>query len=58
MLDVGTVHGDLLQQGGTLAPGNSPGLTTITGDYTLAGGVLELELAGLERFLSSRDASS
>ncbi|MEQ8661130.1 MAG: hypothetical protein RLW62_09960, partial [Gammaproteobacteria bacterium] len=49
VLDVGSVHGDLLQQGGTLAPGNSPGLTTITGDYTLAGGVLELELAGLER---------
>jgi len=39
--------GDLVQQGGTLAAGASPGATSITGNYTLeAGGALEVELAG------------
>jgi MYXO-CTERM domain-containing protein len=38
---------DLLQQGGTLAPGNSIGTTDIFGDYTqLEAGVLEIEIAG------------
>lgn len=39
---------DLLQQGGTLAPGNSIGTTEIFGNYTqLAAGALEIEIAGL-----------
>jgi hypothetical protein len=38
--------GALLQQGGTLAPGLSPGLSIINGDYVLDGGLLEIELFG------------
>lgn len=47
MLDVGTLNGNLNMMGGTLAPGNSPGVTTINGDYMLSGGLLDMELAGL-----------
>jgi len=47
LLDVGTLNGDLNMSGGTLAPGNSPGITTINGDYILSGGLLDMELAGL-----------
>jgi T5SS/PEP-CTERM-associated repeat protein len=37
-----------LELGGTLAPGDSPGMTSISGDYTQgAGGVLEIEIAGI-----------
>jgi fibronectin-binding autotransporter adhesin len=36
----------LVQNGGTLAPGNSAGKTTIEGGYTLGGGALEIEIAG------------
>jgi hypothetical protein len=40
--------GELLQQGGTLAPGFSPGQATINGDYNLqSAGILEIELFGL-----------
>lgn len=47
-LAVGTFNGTLNQQGGTLAPGLSPGITTINGDYDLAsGGILEIELFDL-----------
>lgn len=49
VLAVETFRGDLLQQGGTLAPGNSPGLTVIEGDYTLDSGTLAIEIAGLGR---------
>jgi T5SS/PEP-CTERM-associated repeat protein len=48
----GTLHvdqfiGDLVNQGGTLAPGHSPGSTTLHGDYTqLAAATLEIELGG------------
>jgi T5SS/PEP-CTERM-associated repeat protein len=42
------VDGDLTNQGGTVAPGASPGTTTINGDYTqLEGATLEIELGGL-----------
>jgi hypothetical protein len=34
-LSVGTFNGNLVQTGGILAPGNSPGKTTVIGDYTL-----------------------
>ena len=40
--------GDLLIDGGVYAPGASPALSTITGDYTQGAlGTLEIELAGL-----------
>lgn len=43
----GTLTGNLLQTGGILAPGNSPGTFTVDGDYTLSGGTLSIEIAGL-----------
>lgn len=49
VLSVDTLNGSLLQQGGILAPGQSPGLTTINGDYQFEAGTLALELAGLTR---------
>ena len=45
-LAVATFLGDLSQDGGTIAPGDSPGLTAITGDYTINAGALEIELFG------------
>jgi T5SS/PEP-CTERM-associated repeat protein len=46
-LHTGTFNGDLLNQGGTLAPGHSAGTTTITGSYTQqSGGKLEIEIGG------------
>ncbi len=42
----GTVTGDLRMTGGTLAPGQSPGTTTIAGTYTQSASVLEMELQG------------
>jgi len=46
-LIVDNFYGNLLQQGGTLAAGDSPGLTTVHGEYTLeVGAVLEVEIAG------------
>ncbi|MBX2851485.1 MAG: PEP-CTERM sorting domain-containing protein [Phycisphaeraceae bacterium] len=64
----GTLHtntfiGDLTNAGGTLAPGASPGTTTISGGYTQqADGALEIELAGLlegefDRLLIQGDAA-
>jgi len=47
LTSVTQITGDFLQTGGTLAPGSSPGVLTIDGDYTMDGGVLEIELAGL-----------
>jgi hypothetical protein len=46
-LSVGQFVGSLMQTGGTLAPGHSPGTTQITGDYTLQNGSVEIQLAGL-----------
>ncbi|MDC0935043.1 PEP-CTERM sorting domain-containing protein [Pirellulales bacterium] len=46
----GEINGDVVNSGGTLAPGNSPGVMTINGDYTqLADGALEIEIGGLSR---------
>lgn len=43
-----TVIGDLINAGGTLAPGNSPGVTTLNGDYTQTlAGIFSVELGGL-----------
>jgi len=48
-LDVGTFYGNLVNNGGTLAPGGtSPGLTIIEGDYTqVVGATMEIEIGGL-----------
>ncbi|MEN0109554.1 MAG: hypothetical protein AAF805_02410 [Planctomycetota bacterium] len=47
-LTADTVTGDVLNEGGTVAPGASPGATTIAGDYTQqAGATLQIELGGL-----------
>jgi hypothetical protein len=45
-LAVGTFGLDLQQQGGTLSPGNSIGITSIDGDYELAGGDVFIEIDG------------
>ena len=45
-LSVDTFEGDLTQDGGTLAPGSSAGITNITGNYNLNSGTYEAELAG------------
>ncbi len=43
----GQVIGNVLNAGGIVAPGNSPGTLTIDGDFTqLAAGTLQFELAG------------
>jgi autotransporter-associated beta strand protein len=46
-LHVQNVQGSLANQGGTLAPGMSPGSTNITGSYTQeSGGTLGIEIGG------------
>jgi len=48
-LSVGTFDGNLTQAGGILAPGASPGLTTVNGDYTVTdpNAALKIEIAGV-----------
>ena len=41
----GQVIGNLNQNNATIAPGNSPGILLVTGNYTNVGGLLDLELA-------------
>ncbi len=49
-LSVIRFYGDLVNAGGTLAPGNSPGMTDIAGNYEqLIDAVLEIEIGGLSR---------
>jgi len=44
----GTILGDVVNTGATVAPGNSPGTLTITGNYTQeSDATLAIELAGL-----------
>jgi hypothetical protein len=46
-LSADVVGFDLLNQGGTIAPGNGPGQTHVMGDLTLqSGSILEMELGG------------
>lgn len=40
----GSIVGNVILNGGTFAPGNSPGTTTITGDLALLDGSLDLEI--------------
>jgi T5SS/PEP-CTERM-associated repeat protein len=47
-LHVETFHGNLINAGGTLAPGNSPGTTTVFGNYTQSVGKLEIEIGAAE----------
>lgn len=43
----GLINADVVNTGGTVAPGNSPGFLDITGNYVQGpGGTLELEIAG------------
>ena len=52
-LSMARFEGDLINEGGVLVPGSSPGTTVITGDYTHSvNAVLEMELGGLEQGLS------
>lgn len=49
----GTLHADivnfsLVNNGGTIAPGHSPGTTVINGDLTLNSGTLEIEIGGTQ----------
>lgn len=46
VLSAETVGFDLVNNGGTIAPGNSPGVTHVMGDLTLSSGVLEIEALG------------
>jgi len=47
-LSVQNFQGNLVQEGGTLAPGNSAGGTTIDGDYSLqSGATLAIDVGGL-----------
>lgn len=47
----GTIVGDVLIDGGMLAPGNSPGTLNIDGDLDLLSGLVELEITGLAQDL-------
>lgn len=42
----GNVIGDVFVNGGTVAPGSSPGVLSILGDLHMDGGVLEIEIGG------------
>ncbi len=46
VLHADVVDFDLVNNGGTIAPGASPGLTYVTGDLVLNSGVLEIEIGG------------
>jgi hypothetical protein len=37
---------DLVNQGGTIAPGNSPGITAVMGNLTMESGGIEIEITG------------
>ena len=42
----GTIVGDVLNLGGTILPGNSPGTLHIDGNLTQTGGTIDIEIAG------------
>jgi hypothetical protein len=46
VLSAQTVGFDLVNNGGTIAPGESPGMTHVMGDLVLNSGVLEIEAGG------------
>jgi hypothetical protein len=46
VLSADTVGFDLVNNGGTIAPGASPGVTHVMGDLEMTSGVLEIEIGG------------
>lgn len=46
----GTIIGNVLNLGGTIMPGNSPGTLHIDGDFTQNGGTIDIEIAGAALF--------
>ena len=42
----GSILADLVLDGGTIAPGASPGVLDVAGDFTILGGLLDLEIGG------------
>jgi len=44
----GTIGGNLTQEGGIVAPGNSTDILTVLGNYTISSGSLEIEIGGTE----------
>lgn len=46
VLSAETVGFTLTNNGGTIAPGNSPGVTHVMGDLTMNSGAIEIEIAG------------
>jgi hypothetical protein len=48
-LQADSIEFDLVQQGGMLAPGASPGTTAIVGDYDLWSGTLGIEINGYDQ---------
>ncbi len=46
MLNVDMIDGDLVVDGGSIVPGQSPGTTHVTGDATFNGGGLSMEIFG------------
>jgi hypothetical protein len=47
-LSAETVGFDLVNNGGTIAPGSSPGITHVMGDLTINSGALEIEIGGTD----------
>jgi hypothetical protein len=50
VLSAQTINFDLVNNGGTLAPGESPGMTNINGSFKTTSGTLEIELASAANF--------
>ena len=44
--DGGTINGKVVNKGGTVHPGDSPGTLTLSGDFEQDGGVLDVEFTG------------
>ncbi len=49
VISVGTFQGNLVNNGGTISPGSSPGLMAVTGDLAMSSGNILIELAGTAR---------
>jgi len=44
----GTINGKLVLDGGTVAPGASPGTLNVNGDFEILGGLLNIEIGGTD----------
>ena len=57
ILAVDTFNGDLINQGATLAPGNSPGITEVFGNYSQdANSTLQIEIGNVSAGIGGYDA--